>query len=138
MNIGPGSLFGERYELVALLGSGGMADVYRARDRVLHRDVAVKVLRESPDTPADRARFAAEARVLAGLSHPGLVLLLDASSGGAHPYLVLELVVGQTWARELAGGRADLLDQQRVAQGVRVAVEVPSGLLDGPDDGSGA
>lgn len=119
MTVGPGTLLGERYELTALLGRGGMADVFQARDRVLHRDVAVKVLRESPDTELDRARFAAEARVLAGLAHPGLVLLLDAESGGAHPYLVLELVVGRTWARELAGGRAEPLAVARV--GVQVA-----------------
>lgn len=119
MTVGPGTLLGERYELTALLGRGGMADVFSARDRVLHRDVAVKVLRESPDTEADRVRFAAEARVLAGLAHPGLVLLLDAESGGAHPYLVLELVVGRTWARELAGGRAEPLAVARI--GVQVA-----------------
>ena len=62
---------GGRYRLGGVLGRGGVADVYRARDRVLDRDVAVKVLRETVDD-SERSRFVAEARVLAHLSHAGL------------------------------------------------------------------
>ncbi|MEI5672673.1 MULTISPECIES: serine/threonine-protein kinase [unclassified Nocardioides] len=119
MSIGPGTLLRDRYVLGEVLGRGGSADVYAAEDRLLHRPVAVKVLRDSPDTEADRARFAAEARVLARLSHPGLVLLLDAGTQGEHPYLVLELVVGRTWAQELAGRAVDAREAARV--GVQVA-----------------
>lgn len=73
-----GALVAGRYRLSGVLGRGGNADVYRARDGVLERDVAVKVLRQPSTGAAERARFVAEARILAGLSHPGLVGVLDA------------------------------------------------------------
>lgn len=73
-----GALVAGRYRLSRVLGHGGMADVYRAHDGVLDRDVAVKMLRQSSTGDAERARFVAEARILAGLSHPGLVAVLDA------------------------------------------------------------
>lgn len=113
-------LLSGRYELGATLGRGGMADVYRALDRVLDREVAVKVLREGTAEESDRARFIAEARTLAGLSHSGLVTVLDAGFGPEartavppgsrpvdvldHPYLVMELVEGPTLAHALAEG----------------------------------
>nr|WP_227467633.1 serine/threonine-protein kinase [Nocardioides lijunqiniae] len=78
------------------LGTGGMADVFRATDRVLHREVAVKVMRETADSETDRLRFTSEARMLAGLSHPNLVMVLDAGTTTDQPYLVMELVEGDT------------------------------------------
>jgi serine/threonine protein kinase len=100
----------DRYELGPLLGRGGMADVFRAEDRTLRRAVAVKVLRETAGDESDRARFVGEARTLAGLSHSGLVTVLDAGFGvtapgaaavaaDAHPFLVMELVDGRTLVR---------------------------------------
>jgi serine/threonine protein kinase len=100
----------DRYELGPLLGRGGMADVFRAEDRTLRRAVAVKVLRETAGDESDRARFVGEARTLAGLSHSGLVTVLDAGFGvtapgaaavaaDAHPFLVMELVDGRTLGR---------------------------------------
>jgi len=86
-------LLGGRYALAEKIGHGGMAEVYRAHDQVLGRQVAVKVLRITAD-PAVRARFTAEARTLAQLSHPGLVTLLDAGTDGDRPYLVMQLVEG--------------------------------------------
>src|SRR6476469_3121215 len=80
-----------------------MADVHRATDRVLHRAVAVKVLRDTADDESDRLRFTAEARTLAGLSHPGLVMVLDAGTTSERPYLVMELVTGQTLAQCCSG-----------------------------------
>jgi serine/threonine protein kinase len=109
-NAGP-RVLGDRYELGPLLGRGGMADVFRAEDRTLRRAVAVKVLREAAGDESDRARFVSEARTLAGLSHSGLVTVLDAGFGftgpgaaatadaDAHPFLVMELVDGRTLGR---------------------------------------
>jgi serine/threonine protein kinase len=98
---------GERYELGEVLGRGGMADVHRATDRLLHRQVAVKVMRDVAGDDSARARFTGEARTLAGLSHPGLVTVLDAGLAGAageQPWLVMELVEGTTLAAEVERG----------------------------------
>lgn len=98
---------GERYELGEVLGRGGMADVHRATDRLLHRQVAVKVMRDLAGDDSARARFTGEARTLAGLSHPGLVTVLDAGLAGAageQPWLVMELVEGTTLAAEIERG----------------------------------
>lgn len=103
---------GDRYVLGGLIGRGGMAEVYRAHDRVLGRTVAVKVMRAVAAGDEDRARFADEARMLAQLSHPGLVTVLDAATCEDEPYLVMELVDGPSLA-DLCRGSA--LDPQRVA-----------------------
>ncbi|MFC4783547.1 serine/threonine-protein kinase [Nocardioides sp. MAHUQ-72] len=102
----------ERYQLEEVIGRGGMAEVHRATDRVLHRPVAVKVLRDTADDETDRHRFTAEAHTLARLSHPGLVMVLDAGTTAERPYLVMELVEGRTLAQCCAGRR---LDPARVA-----------------------
>ncbi|WP_139983959.1 serine/threonine-protein kinase [Nocardioides litoris] len=93
----------DRYRLGEVLGRGGAADVHVAEDTVLHRAVAVKVLRETAGDVASRDRFVSEARTLARLSHPGIVSVLDAGFTGERPFLVLELVDGPTLA-ELADG----------------------------------
>lgn len=111
---------GDRYVLNEVVGRGGMADVYRAEDRVLHRPVAVKVMRDVSSDPRERARFAAEARTLARLSHPGLVLVWDAGTSEERPYLVMELVEGPSLA-DCCRGVA--LDPPRVAAiGAELAV----------------
>ncbi|GAB3258505.1 serine/threonine-protein kinase [Nocardioides dilutus] len=85
----------DRYRVESLLGTGGMAHVLRATDLLLDRDVAVKLLRETPETDADLDRFLAETRTLARLSHPCLVTLLDGGTASAgRPYLVMEIVDG--------------------------------------------
>jgi serine/threonine protein kinase len=96
-----GEVLGGRYLLERLLGSGGMAEVYAATDRLLERPVAVKVLRERVGDPSSRARFTAEARTVAQLSHPHLVAVLDASTETDPAYLVLELVEGPSLAEVL-------------------------------------
>ena len=108
-----GTTVADRYRLEGPLGRGGMADVLVAHDTVLDRKVAIKLLRDAPDSDAARARFVSEARILAGLSHPGLVTVLDAGVSGEQPYLVMELLPG--------GTVADLIDRgsqpvDRVAQ----------------------
>ena len=97
----------DRYRLEEILGRGGMAEVWRATDPVLHRPVAVKLLRDTADDETDRLRFTAEARTLARLNHPGLVMLLDAGINAERPYLVLELVEGRTLDQECGGRPAD-------------------------------
>ncbi len=100
-------VLGGRYELGTVLGRGGMADVYRATDRVLGREVAIKVLSLTSAEETDRRRFEAEARTLAGLSHRALVTVLDVGADEDRAFLVMELVTGGTWARSMAAGPLD-------------------------------
>src|ERR1700688_4866812 len=100
----PGSRLGP-YEIGALLGSGGMGDVYRARDPRLGRDVAVKVLPdELAANPDALARFEREARAVAALSHPNIVALFDIGRDGAIVFAVTELLEGETLRDRLRGG----------------------------------
>jgi len=89
-----------RYALDRVIGRGGMADVYRATDQVLEREVAVKVLRAdaADETDPDRHRFREEAQIVAALDHPGLVAVLDAGVDEGVPYLVMDLVEGTSLA----------------------------------------
>jgi beta-lactam-binding protein with PASTA domain len=94
-----GSTLGGRYRLLELLGQGGMATIYRARDAQLERDVAVKLLRpEFGQDPDFLARFRDEARAAASLSHPNVVAVFDFGEEASGPYIVMELVVGQDLA----------------------------------------
>ncbi|MET0627759.1 MAG: serine/threonine-protein kinase, partial [Acidimicrobiia bacterium] len=100
----PGDIVAGRYRIESLLAAGGMAEVYRAADQRLGRDVALKVL--SGTSPTEHARFRREVGVLAHLDHPNLVRLYDAGEldDGARPFLVLELVDGSTLADRLTLG----------------------------------
>ena len=88
-----GGRVAERYEIESVLGSGGMADVYRAFDRHLHRHVAIKILTESSATI--RRRFLAEARSLARLNHPAIVAIYDGDDDGQRSYIVMEVAEGE-------------------------------------------
>ena len=93
-------LLGERYLLGAMIGTGGMADVYTAQDQRLSREVAVKILRSDlAQDPSFVSRFRKEAKAAAGLNHPGIVAVYDSGEDPA-PYIVMELVQGHT-LREL-------------------------------------
>src|SRR5687768_17011693 len=83
----------DRYELLSEIGRGGFGAVYRARDKMLQRDVALKVV-TGDASPHARERFAREARATARLHHPNIVTVHDAGSDGNVSYLVLELVDG--------------------------------------------
>jgi serine/threonine protein kinase len=96
-------LLADRYRLGEVLGTGGVAEVRRARDVVLARDVAVKLFRRNGDA-ADVRRFDNEIRTLATLSHPGLVTVYDADTSGDTPFMVLELVDGRTLRDRIATG----------------------------------
>ena len=93
------------YEILSLLGVGGMGEVYRARDTKQGRDVAIKVLPSSLATDSDRlARFAREARLLAALNHPHIATIHGLEEAEGAPALVMELVEGPT---SLENRRAD-------------------------------
>jgi eukaryotic-like serine/threonine-protein kinase len=94
------------YEILAPLGAGGMGEVYRAKDPRLGRDVAVKVLPASFSDDADRLRrFEQEARAAGLLNHPNITAVYDIGSHDGAPYVVSELLEGETLRAALAGGR---------------------------------
>src|SRR5439155_8034316 len=98
--------FDERYELGDRLGRGGMAEVYQARDLLLDRLVAVKVMRaDLADDDAARARFRREARLAAGLTHRSIIAVHDTGEARLRaavvPFLVMEYVDGPTLAEQL-------------------------------------
>src|SRR5437867_7864631 len=93
------------YEILGPLGSGGMGEVYRARDTRLGREVAVKVLPEAVASSPDRlARFEREARTVAGLSHPNIVTLFTVEDESGVRFLTMELVEGQSLDRLVTAG----------------------------------
>src|SRR6266545_1351612 len=104
MTLAAGSRVGP-YEILALLGAGGMGEVYRARDTKLGRDVALKIL---PDLfthdPERLARFRREAHVLASLNHPHIGAIYGLDEVNGQQLLVLELVDGETLADRIARG----------------------------------
>jgi TolB-like protein/Flp pilus assembly protein TadD len=96
MALSPGTRLGT-YEIVSPLGAGGMGEVYRAKDHRLGREVALKMLPGAFASDADRlARFQREARAVAGLNHPNIVVLYSVEEEGGIPFLTMELVVGQS------------------------------------------
>src|SRR5262245_50549025 len=110
------------YEILGLLGAGGMGEVYRARDTHLNRDVAVKIIPEAFAADPDRlARFAREAQMLAALNHPniGAIYALEESTGTRA--LVMELVEGETLADSIARGAIPLDDALRIAKQIAEA-----------------
>ena len=112
-----------RFEVLALLGQGGMGEVYRARDTRLERDVAIKVL--SPSLHADPdavARFGQEARAASALNHPAIVTVFDAGIEQGQPYLVTELLEGTTLRHRLEQGRVPL------REALDIAIQTAGGL----------
>ncbi len=123
-----GTLLGGRYELDEVIGRGGMAEVWRARDTRLQRDVAVKRLRvDLASDPTFQARFRREAQASAGLNHPNIVAVYDtgeekdAASDVMVPYIVMELIEGVTLREVLRGGRKIVPEK---------ALEFTAGVLD--------
>jgi hypothetical protein len=93
------------YEIVGIVGSGGMGEVYRARDERLKRDVAIKVLPASFAHDADRLRrFEQEAQSAGGLNHPNITAVHDLGTHDGAPYIVTELLEGETLRARLSGG----------------------------------
>ncbi len=110
------------YHVRALLGSGGMGEVYRAADPRLKRDVAIKVL-SSPQIDRDaRDRFAAETRAVAALSHPNIITIHDVGEVDGLPYAVMEVLEGETLRDRLASGALP------IAEALAVATQIASAL----------
>jgi len=117
-------ILGARYQLGAMIGTGGMADVYIAQDQRLSREVAIKILRSDlAKDPTFVSRFRKEAKAAAGLNHPGIVAVYDSGEDPA-PYIVMELVSGHTLRELIHGGERLQLDR---------ALEIGAGILEALD-----
>ena len=122
MPIERGTRFGP-YEIQSAIGSGGMGEVYKARDTRLDRVVAIKVLRAHlAGDPDRRARFEREARLISQLNHPHICTLHDVGRDGETDYLVVEFLDGQSLADRLVKGPLPL------AQALEIAIEIASAL----------
>src|SRR5262249_39186273 len=92
----------EFFEILGMLGAGGMGEVYRARDTKLNREVAIKVVPEAfAGDPERLARFQREAQVLASLSHPNIGIIYGIHESAGTRFLVLELIEGESLAARL-------------------------------------
>ena len=99
-----GKTFGH-YQITSQIGKGGMGEVYQAKDQILGREVAIKVLPDEFAKDADRvARFQREAKVLASLNHPNIAAIYGLEESSGTNFLVLELVEGETLADRIKTG----------------------------------
>jgi serine/threonine protein kinase len=122
MGLTPGARLGP-YEIVSPLGSGGMGEVYKGRDPRLGRDVAIKVLPPAYSADPERlTRFEQEARAAAALTHPNIVAVYDVGHHDASPYIVSELLDGETLRDRLSGGPLP------VRKAVEYAIHIARGL----------
>ena len=122
MPLTPGTALGP-YEILSLIGAGGMGEVYRATDTRLDRTVAIKVLPHGlSDDPEFRARFAREARTISTLDHPHICALHDVGETDGAAFLVMQYLEGETLAARLARGALPL------DQALRYAAEVAAAL----------
>src|SRR5215472_3012935 len=118
------------YEIQCPLGSGGMGDVYRARDTRLSRDVALKILPDSFAASGDRLqRFETEARAVAALNHPNILAVFDIGQHNSSPYMVAELLDGHTLRDMLQNGP---LPQRKA---IDYAVQIAQGLASAHENG---
>src|SRR5215470_11109917 len=122
MSLSAGTKLGH-YEVIALLGVGGMGEVYRARDERLRREVALKVLPAAIAQDADRLRrFEAEARAASALNHPNIVTVHDIGKSDGTAYMAMELVDGTSLRQMLASGP---LPEKKMLE---VSVQIADGL----------
>src|ERR1700746_3661201 len=107
-----GEVVAERYELEELVGTGGMSSVYRARDTLLERHVALKILHDRYTTDEEFVeRFKREARSVAQLSHPNVVTVIARGQDGDHQYIVFEYIDGENLKELLVrSGRLEVRD----------------------------
>ena len=115
------TVIGDRFELEELVGTGGMATVYRARDRMLERRVALKILHEHFARDEDAVeRFQREARAVAQLTHPNVVTVIDRGEQDGRPYIVFEYVEGET-LKHLIQREGPLPVDEALALGLEIA-----------------
>src|SRR5205809_7542234 len=106
-------------EVTALIGRGGMGEVYRARDTKLKREVAIKILPDEVSRDADRvSRFQREAEVLASLNHPNIAGIYDLNEANTTRYLILELLEGETVADRIARGPIPVEETLHIAKNI--------------------
>jgi serine/threonine protein kinase len=117
------ALIGGRYELGSMLGYGGSGEVYRATDRSLRREVAVKMPHDREASPERTARFEREMNLQATLQHNSLIPLLDAGLDDGRRYLVMPLIQGPTLAERLASGPLSGREAQAVGAALAGALE---------------
>ena len=123
MTVSKGTRLGP-YQVERLLGTGGMGEVYRARDTTLNRDVAIKVLLPAVTADPERlSRFSREAQVLASLNHPHIAQIYGLEDAGGVPALVLELVDGPTLADRIAHGAIPISEALPIAAQIAEALE---------------
>ena len=123
MSLAPGTRIGP-YEVVSMIGAGGMGEVYRARDTSLKRDVALKILPESFATDSERlARFQREAEVLASLNHPNIAAIYGLEHASGVKALVMELVEGDDLAERIARGAIPMDEALPIARQIAEALE---------------
>ena len=123
MALSPGDRLGS-YEIVGLLGAGGMGEVYRARDARLQRDVAIKVLPTGLAADPERlARFEREAQVLASLNHPHISHVYGIEERDSVRGLVMELVAGVTLHQLLASGPVPIPECLHIARQIADAID---------------
>ena len=126
-----GDVIAERYELLELVGTGGMSSVYKAHDQLLERNVALKVLHPHfGDDDEYVERFRREARAVAQLSHPNIVTVIDRGEADGHQFIVFELIEGEN-LKELVG-RTGPLPVRRAAE---LALAVADGLAFAHENG---
>lgn len=112
------------HRIVALIGRGGMGEVYQAMDTRLDRDVALKFLpADYVDTPEARERFRREARAISSLNHPNICTLHDVGEFDGQPFLVMELIEGQSLRSRLTGGAIEADEAASIASQVCEALE---------------
>jgi len=117
-------LDGGRYIVNQMIGTGGMADVYLGLDTRLDRQVAIKVLRRDlAKDPAFVARFRKEALAAGGLNHPGIVAVYDSGEENDSPYIVMELVSGQTLRQLMLAGPILLSRSLEIIKGILLALD---------------
>ena len=129
MALTPGTKLGP-YEILSPLGAGGMGEVYRARDTRLGREVAIKVLPSSLSAdPGRLQRFEQEARSASALNHPNILIVYDVGTQDGIPYLVTELLDGETMRERLRDGALP------VRKGSEYAIQIAQGLAAAHDKG---
>jgi serine/threonine protein kinase len=129
MPLAPGTRLGP-YTIVGPLGSGGMGEVYRARDTRLGRDVAIKTLPAAfASDPDRRARFESESKSIAALSHPNVLALYDIGTEHETAFAVMELIEGETLRERLADGPFTL------TRALAIAIQIAQGLAAAHDRG---
>src|SRR5580700_6806719 len=118
------------YKIIALIGAGGMGEVYRARDTRLLRDVAIKVLPVSVTTDPDRLRrFEQEARAVAALNHPNIVSIYDVGNVDGVHFIVSELLEGETLRQRITSSGMP------ARKAIELAVQLVNGLAAAHDQG---